>query len=270
MDCGALDYVIKSKATLNDMSRIVERTLREWGLVARGKLVEQELSSVKEQLKKGIVNRQKTEEERDRLFEHSVDLLAIAQVNGYLKQINPAWTKTLGRTEHELLSCPYIEFIHPEDHDASLAAAEKLLATQELRDFENRFRCKDGTYRWLSWNCFMLPEEGLTFAVTRDITERKRVEQALQKSEARLKATHKSVAAGIAVLDAHGRYVEVNDKYGAMLGYSRAEIIGKSPFETTFQKDREASIAQLKRLLSGEIDSYRQEKRYDMDRRCAW
>ena len=109
--------------------------------------------------------------ERDRLFEHSAEMLCVADLDGRFRQLNPAWQRTLGWTADELLARPYIELVHPDDRGITHGAERDLIQAREVHEFVNRYRCKDGSYRWLSWKSFPLPEEGLVFAVARDVTE---------------------------------------------------------------------------------------------------
>ena len=108
------------------------------------------------------------------LFALSPDLHCVAGRDGYLKRINPAWERTLGYTESELLARPYFEFVHPGDLEATRAELDKLFAGQPVASFENRFVHKDGSERWLQWAAAPPRPGGQTvFAAARDITERK-------------------------------------------------------------------------------------------------
>jgi PAS domain S-box-containing protein len=127
-----------------------------------------------------FVERKRAEAELATLFATSPDLLCIAGVDGRFRRLNPAWEKTLGFTAQELLSRPYVEFVHPEDRHATSAEAGVVAGGRGSLFFENRYLCKDGSYRWLSWKSTPLPEEGLVYAVARDVTEQKRVAEELR------------------------------------------------------------------------------------------
>jgi PAS domain S-box-containing protein len=130
-------------------------------------------------LSRSIRERRMTEEELDQLFTVSLDMLCIAGFDGYFKRINPAWEKTLGVPIEELLSKPFHEFVHPDDRDRTAAESERLDEGEQVISFENRYRCGDGSYRWLLWNATPSPDRKLIFAVARDVTQRKEAERRL-------------------------------------------------------------------------------------------
>ncbi len=127
-----------------------------------------------------ITNQRKAERELESFFNLSMDMLCVAGFDGYFKRLNPAWERTLGWTEEELLGSPWIDFVHPDDVQPTLDAGEALTEGREIASFENRYRCKDGTLRWLSWNSRPLLEQGLMYAVVRDVTAAKEAEAALR------------------------------------------------------------------------------------------
>jgi PAS domain S-box-containing protein len=116
---------------------------------------------------------QKTEE-LDQFFSVTLDLLCIANTDGYFLRLNPAWETILGYRREELMAQRFLDFVHPEDLVSTQGALSVLSSQQKLVDFENRYRCKDGTYRWLDWSA--APAGSLIYASARDITERLKTE----------------------------------------------------------------------------------------------
>jgi PAS domain S-box-containing protein len=139
-----------------------------------------------------FVERKRAEGDLQTMFEMSRDLLCIAGVDGYFRRLNPAWEETLGYTIDELLSRPYVEFVHPEDHGATTAEAKSLTEGAATVLFENRYRCKDGSYRWLAWKTAPRVEQGLLYAVARDVTEQKRTAAELQQARAAAEAASRA------------------------------------------------------------------------------
>jgi PAS domain S-box-containing protein len=120
-----------------------------------------------------ITERKTAEEERDRFFRLSLDMLCIAKSDGYFKRLSPAFSQTLGWSTEELLARPYMEFVHPDDVPATLQVVEKLAVNGEsVREFENRYRHKDGSWRILSWKSVPHPD-GTLYATARDVTEQR-------------------------------------------------------------------------------------------------
>jgi PAS domain S-box-containing protein len=134
-----------------------------------------------------FLERRRAEEELDRFFRLSLDMLAVAGFDGYFKRVNPVWQRTLGWTEAELLATPYMEFVHPDDRASTIEAASQLGRGASVVQFENRYLHKDGTVRWLLWASVPLPEQQVVYAVAHDITERKATERTLEDQAARLR-----------------------------------------------------------------------------------
>ena len=126
--------------------------------------------------------RQRAEEELRALFRMSRDMLCIVGFDGYVRRLNPAWETTLGFTADELMARPYFEFVHPDDRKSSIAEARKVATGGPAVLFENRWTCKDGSYRWLSWNAIALEREGLFYCTVRDVTEQRRAALDLHKA----------------------------------------------------------------------------------------
>jgi len=118
-----------------------------------------------------ISDRKRAETERDRFFALGLDLFCIADFTGYFRRINPAFSQVLGWTADELRAHPFLHFVHPDDRAATLAEMDTLAGGAVTVRFSNRYQCKDGSWRWLSWNAQPQPAEGLIYATARDITE---------------------------------------------------------------------------------------------------
>ena len=137
-------------------------------------------------IQKEIRERKRAESERDQFFNKSIDMLCIAGFDGSFKQLNSAWSLTLGWSLDELVSNSWLSFTHPDDQQLTIEAAEQLRNGIPVVGFENRYRCKDGSYRWISWTAFPMLEQGQIFAVARDVTKRKLTEEELKKYRAHL------------------------------------------------------------------------------------
>lgn len=136
-----------------------------------------------------IAHRRRAEREVERIFDLALDMLGVAGYDGFFKRVNPAFERTLGYSSEELLSRPFMEFIHPDDHADTRAALAQLTGGRELMTFENRYLRKDGSVCWLEWSSRPVPAERLMYAAARDITERRRAEQELRDAHALLQAS---------------------------------------------------------------------------------
>ncbi len=197
-----------------------------------------------------ITRRKQAEEERDRFFNLSMDMLCVAGFDGYFRQINPAWTATLGWDSAELLSTPWLDFVHPADKTATEQSGGLLTGGQPLQILENRYRCKDGSYRWLAWKAFPNQETQTIFAVARDITDRKQTDDALRKSEERFRVAFHTNPDTFSISRVEdGLFIDVNEGFTAMLGYTSEETIGRTALEMNIwvePQDRVKLVAGLK------------------------
>lgn len=126
--------------------------------------------------------------ESERWFELSNGLLCVADREGRFTRVNGAWTEALGYAAPELVERPFLDFVHPDDRDATVAATEALSTDgSAVVDFENRYRAKDGTWRWLLWTARSDGEQ--IYAVAKDITDRKHAEHARLRNAAVLALT---------------------------------------------------------------------------------
>lgn len=113
--------------------------------------------------------------ERRRFFELSPDMLSVMGADGRFRRANQAWNTVLGYPESELVGHSYLEYLHPDDVERTNAEAARLYGLGEtIKGFQNRYRHRDGTYRWLEWMSSTSPDQSLAYGVARDVTERKR------------------------------------------------------------------------------------------------
>ena len=130
-----------------------------------------------------VIQRKQVQEQFDRFFTLSGDLLCVAGFDGYLKRVNPAWKHILGYKAEKLLAMPYIDWIHPDERAAAQAEFQRLKAGATIVSYEVRARCNDGSYRWTQWTATPAPNENIFYGIGRDITRRKEAEAALRESE---------------------------------------------------------------------------------------
>jgi PAS domain S-box-containing protein len=172
-----------------------------------------------------ITELKQAQTERDRFFTISLDLLCIVDFDGYFKRLNPAWSTALGYSISELFAKPMLEFVHPDDRAATVAEAKKLVAGTASICFENRYLCKDGSYKCLLWTASPFSEEGLIYSVGHDITSRKQAESTLQRQAVAMDAAYD----GIAILNANEEYIYLNYAYLKIYGIaSPSKLFGKS------------------------------------------
>ncbi|WP_291163058.1 PAS domain S-box protein [Gemmatimonas sp. UBA7669] len=112
----------------------------------------------------------------ERFFAVTLDLLCFLDFSGYFRRLSPSWERALGWTIDELKARPFFEFVHPDDRDRTLAQNKAVRGGGQARGFENRYLCKDGSYRWLRWSAAPDTDQGVIYAVARDITDAKQVE----------------------------------------------------------------------------------------------
>ena len=184
-----------------------------------------------------ITDRKQAEAQRDRFFTLSLDMLCIANMDGYFQRLTPSFTQTLGYTKDELQAKPFLHFVHPEDRAATLAEMEKLGRGEPTIQFETRCQCKDGSWKWLSWKSQPFPGEGLLYATARDVTDRKAAEQKLQHANVLLMQAN---AEAEAANQAKSRFLanmshEIRTPMNAILGYS--QLMLRDPGLGTDAKD---------------------------------
>jgi PAS domain S-box-containing protein len=136
----------------------------------------------------------RAEESLNRFFELSASMLCICGFDGVFRRLNAAWEKTLGYTAEELRKEPFLNFVHPDDRERTVAEFEKILGGQTTLNFENRYRASDGTYRWLLWSASPYRPDRVVYAAARDVTERKLAEDEIRALNRELEAFSYSVS----------------------------------------------------------------------------
>ena len=186
----------------------------------------------------------------EKLFDLALDMLCVADFDGYFRVVNSAFEKTLGYSRQELLDTPFIEFVHPDDKAATQAALSRLATGESVVHFENRYRCKDGSYRWFAWNTVPVTEEGLAYAVARDVSGQKTMLQALSSQRDLFDNVLSNVPAAIFWKDRNSVYLGVNDRFARDSGLqSPQELIGKTDYDLAWTKEQ----ADFYRLCDREV-----------------
>jgi PAS domain S-box-containing protein len=152
---------------------------------------------------------QKKMDELDRFFNVSLDLMCIANADGYFLRLNPPWEKVLGYGREELMAKPFLEFVHPDDLVRTRDAVSNLASQREIAYFENRYRRKDGAYRWLEWTASSVGN--LIYAAARDVTEQKLAKEAQQE---RLRFEHMLSAVSARFVNIPPERVDSEIEYG--------------------------------------------------------
>jgi PAS domain S-box-containing protein len=179
---------------------------------------------ITEQKTAEVALREKTEE-LDQFFMASLDLFCIAGTDGTFRRLNPEWERALGYTLAELEGHRFLDFVHPDDLPATLAAVADLSHQKTVLNFTNRYRHKDGSYRWLEWRS--LPKGDLIFAAARDITAHKEMEEALRESESRYRDLFGITKAVMLIIDPETmKITDANAAACQFYGYTREELRG--------------------------------------------
>lgn len=211
-----------------------------------------------------ITEKKQAGEERDRLFSESLSLLGLLGVDGRFQRLNPAWERTLGYTTEELLTEPFMTFVHPDDNDAALAQMGRLGSGAKMLSFESRLRCKDGIYRTFLWSGTPLLDQGCFSVSGHDITEKKWADEALRLRERAMQA----VSQGIVITDANepdNPIVYANPSFLQLTGYESGEVIGRNCRFLQGEGSDKAAVARIReairdgRFCKEELRNYRKD-----------
>ncbi len=167
------------------------------------------------------------ENEYELFFDLVPDLVCVASVDGYFKKLNPIWEKTLGFSLSELLSQPFANFIHPDDIEPTNREVARQLGGGKTLNFINRYRTKDGSYRWLEWHARLAVSGSLLYAAARDITERKQVEEALRQTDIELREAQAIARLGSWKWNIQKAEVSWSDEMFRIFGIDRQTYTGR-------------------------------------------
>lgn len=204
----------------------------------------------------------KAQRERDRFFNLSSNMLCITNFDGFFKQLNPAWEKLLGWSKQELLSQPIYRFIHPQDISKTPIFKEFLDGADSNIKFENRFRTKEGNYKWLSWSAIILQSEGIVFADVMDVTRQKFSEEALIESEKKYRTLFESDPDYTLLFNRDGIIVDVNNATTMVTGIPKSQMIGKNlnATEIHFKDDTDILVQKFSQIIKDkEIQTFETE-----------
>ena len=164
-------------------------------------------------------------QELDDYFNSSLDLLCIADFEGRFLRLNPQWERTLGYPLADLEGRYFLDFVHPDDVESTLAALADLADGSRVDGFENRYRCRDGSYRWIEWRS--RSTDGRIYANARDVTERRTMAQAVEEAERRYRTLIQNSQSIIYTIDPTGVLTFVSPSWETLLGHTPEEVIGQ-------------------------------------------
>lgn len=188
----------------------------------------------------------------NRFLDLSVDMFCILGFDGFFKNLNPSWERVLGFTTAELTERPRVEFIHPEDREATAREVARLQHGEVTLAFENRYLCKDGSYKWLLWNAVSASDQSAIYAVARDITARKRAEAELRESEDRHRKLFELNPQPTWIYDRETlRFLAVNRAALRKYGYTQEEFLSMTIQEIRPREEIPALLKSIATLHDG-------------------
>jgi len=173
----------------------------------------------------------------EKLFNLSLDMLCVADFDGYFRLVNTAFEHTLGYPRDVLLKTPFIDFVHPDDKEKTVAAMKQLTVGEKVKYFENRYRCSDGTYKWLAWTSVPVVDERFEYAVARDITEQKTMQRELAAQRDLFENVLSNVPASIFWKDRYSAFLGANNRFAQDAGFQTPEeIVGKTDYDMAWTR----------------------------------
>ncbi len=203
------------------------------------------------QIRRSELAKDAAQDQLDRFFALSPDLFVVAGFDGRFHRLNAAWEATFGYGVDELTARPFLDFVHPEDQETTVAAFQRLLAGEDVISFENRYIAQDGSAHWLEWNARADRDQEIIQAVARDVTVTRQAADALARASAEVQDLYQHAPVGYHSVDGEGVFVRINETELDWLGYERHELIGKIRFTDLLSSESRA-------LVGPALDAFKQ------------
>ncbi|MCW8799602.1 MAG: PAS domain-containing protein [Desulfobacter sp.] len=187
-----------------------------------------------EELERKLLESDRLRKESNALFELSPDIIGIGNLDGFFIEVNSAFEKLTGYTKEELYERPFLSFIHEKDVEKTCNALDELQKGKQFLNMENRYKCKNGSYKWIEWYVSASIPENRFHAVGRDFTDRYILNTAMD---------------GFCLVNHAGRFIKVNEAYCQMSGYSEQELLSMSIVDMEGLKTGEEATKQVEKIL---------------------
>ncbi|MBU0986686.1 MAG: PAS domain S-box protein, partial [Proteobacteria bacterium] len=207
------------------------------------KPIYEELEQKVKELENKALERYRPEDGVERIFNLSLDMIGSGNLDGYFTKINSSFGSILGYTEEEFLEKPFISFVHDHDIEKTKEALAEAGKGKQNIHIENRYKCKDGSYKWIEWKVLSIVQENKFIAVGRDITARKQAEAALRASQHMLHTVLDAIPTAVFWKDRDSFYIGGNRTWLTAAGLnSSEEVVGKSDYELPWHKEQANSF----------------------------
>ena len=218
-------------------------------------------------IKRDITTQKQEKNKIEQFFNLSLDYLCVGKTSGLFETLSPAFSRELGFSDKELRFKPFLNFIHEDDIEKTKNEIGKLAQGITSTNFETRFKCKNGDYKLLNWNASPDAETGLIYAIARDITISKKINE----ENKRLSYVAKGTDNNILITDKDRKIQWVNQPFETLTGYSLEEVIGKNPGKLLQCEETDANtILQIREALNNQTSCKGEIKNRNKSGRTYW
>ena len=187
-------------------------------------------------------------------FSLNLDLLCIADIDGNFIKVNKSWEDALGYKIEELETRKFLDLVHQDDIEATLQAVSQLSSQKRVVNFINRYRCKDGSYKYIEWRSH--PSGKLIYAAASDVTDKIKAIEELKEHENRYKTVIETSVSGFWTVDSRGRFLEVNDAACKLCGYSREEMLSLKISDIESSEQAEETKKHIEKIIASGYDRF--------------